>query len=114
MWPTNDQLIVEVSRKATVGLGFELWDEVNQSPIDITGYSVRCEVSLTDGGDVLETIQPEMSSPKNGQFSIVFDGRKYNDVPGAQDIVNLSYIVTAESDSDGPVQLIKSVIVLKP
>lgn len=114
MWPTNDQLIIEVSRKTTVGLGFELWDEVSETPIDITGYSVKCEVSLTDGGELLETIQPEMSSPEKGQFSIVFDGRKYSDVPGEQDIVNLSYIVTAESDADGPVQLIKSVIVLKP
>jgi hypothetical protein len=114
MWNSVEQLPIEVYRNSTKSVGFEVWDDVSGNAIDLTGYKIYCIVGRTDTNAVLETIQAEYNDLLGGKFSILFDGRSYSSVQGYQETVNLSYSIMAESDADGPVALIKSVLILKP
>lgn len=96
MWESADYIAVSVKRNASVTLGFQVWDEVANAPLDISAYVITCKVAEADGKPAIVTINANNASPALGEFDLTFNGPDY-DVNGDQETVNLSLQIIATS-----------------
>lgn len=96
MWESADYLTVTVKRNASVTLGFQIWDEVADIPLDISPYTLTCKVATADGQTALATINANNVTASRGEFDLTFNGGDY-DVDGEQETVNLALQIIATS-----------------
>lgn len=112
MW-IKDSVDIEVARNTTTPIGFQLWDEVSQLPLDITGFSFTCSIALADGEKAIISHNVDISDAENGEFNIVFDGRSYQAVPGMKELSKATYQIIAD-DGDAPVTALRGAIFIVP
>lgn len=111
MW-LRDPLAIEVSRTATTPVGFQLWDDVTNSPLDITGYSMSCYISRIEGSIRVASHPVEITSYVAGEFNIVFDGAAYGVGPMGE--VDYAYEVKANDASGQSVVVLRGPLVVVP
>jgi len=113
MWLRNP-IAVEVSRTATTPIGFQLWDQLSNAPMDITGYVFYCYVARNDGGAFIASFDPEITSAVDGEFDIVFDGRIFANLDGSQETILLSYQIKGDDGSGDPVIVMRGPLIIAP
>lgn len=112
MW-MGEPIDIEVARNTTTPVGFQLWDQVENAPLDITDFNFTCLIATADGESAIAMHSVQISDAENGEYDIVFDGRKYP-VQGTKELVILSYQVLADDGSSEPVTAQRGSIYLLP
>lgn len=110
MWTPLD-VPIEVSRNGVTGIGLEIWDDVANVPMDLTGMEFTCKVARNLGGIVLASFNVEVTSAIAGQLDVNFDGRAI-DIEGMQEIVRLVYEIknnNGDTALRGPIYLIPGI-----
>lgn len=108
MWTPLD-VPIEVSRNGVTGIGLEIWDDVADSALDLTGMSFTCKVSNALGEAPIATFAAEVLDALAGQVDVVFDGAQIA-VAGTKEIVRLAY----EIKSDGGDTVVRGPLYLIP
>lgn len=110
MWTPLD-VPIEVSRNGATGIGLELWDEVANAPLDLTGMSFTCKVASALGETVVATFSVEVIDVIAGEIDVIFNGSTITS-SGGQEIVRMAYEVKS-TDGDtvvrGPLYLIPGI-----
>ena len=73
MW-LRDPLVIEVADNTVTPIGFQFWDEASDSPLDITGYTMTCNVASADGQSRTTSFPIEITDAENGECECLFDG----------------------------------------
>lgn len=110
MWTPLD-VPIEVSRNGITGIGLEIWDEVANQPLDLTGISFYCRVGKALGEPSVAQFGVNVADALMGAIDITFDGSKLQ-VQGVKEIVRLAYeIKSSEGDTvvRGPLYLIPGI-----
>lgn len=110
MWTPLD-VPIEVSRNGVTGIGLELWDEVNDSPLDVTGLAFACKVARALGEEAIASFAVEAVDAASGQLDMSFNGPAIW-AEGGQEIVRLAYEVKSDQGDTvirGPLYLIPGI-----
>lgn len=110
MWTPLD-VPIEVSRNGVTGIGLEIWDEVADAPLDVTGLTFTCKVARALGEPPVASFLVEVVDAVSGQLDIAFNGSAIS-VSGAQETVTLSYEVKSNQGDTvirGPLYLIPGI-----
>lgn len=113
MW-LPDPITIEVQRNAQTDLGFEIWDETSNAPVDLTGYSMFCGVAYVNGATPLVQYEVLISDPPNGLFQISFDGVRLAQLEGKMEKVNLAFEVKANDAAANAYIAARGTIILTP
>lgn len=111
MW-LRDPLAIEVSRTAVTPVGFQLWDEPSNSPLDITGFTFSCNVSRIEGSARVASHPVDVTSYTNGEFEVIFDGSVY--VGASMSEVDYAYEVKATDGSGQSVIAMRGPLIVVP
>lgn len=73
MW-LRDPLVIEVADNTSTPIGLEFWDEAANAPLDLTGYTLSCNVASADGQSRLANLPVEIAAPTIGVCDLVIPG----------------------------------------
>lgn len=114
MWIGGD-VPIEVQRNATLAFGGQVIDATTDEPVDLTGYTIDCDVAAVAGGTVLASPTATIDAPTEGGFSVTIDGSDFDAVEGDMEPVRLAYNIRLTSGSSvhaimrGPLTLLPGV-----
>lgn len=112
MWTPMD-IPIEVSRTGITPIGFKIYDEVSNEPLDISDDAFTCRIGRSLGGEWIGTFSVNVTDATGGEFDIVFNGMTLSPlVSGAQEVANLVYEVKSTSGVTlmrGPLMLIPGI-----
>lgn len=112
MWTPLD-VPIEVSRNGTTPISLEIWDDIANEPVDLSGLALTCGVASALGESSLYSPACSVPDPVAGLVDINFDGSVLSAVPGAQETVRLAYEVKA-SDGQATVTVMRGPLLLIP
>lgn len=73
MW-LRDPLVIEVADNTSTPIGLQFWDEAANAPLDLTGYTLSCNVASADGQSRLASFAVNITNAEQGECEIIFDG----------------------------------------
>lgn len=112
MWTPLD-VPIEVSRNGNTPISLEIWDDVGNEPVDLSGLTLTCRVANALGEIDLYSPDCNVPDPISGLVDINFAGSGLSFVSGAQETVRLSYEVKA-SDGQVSVTVMRGPLLLIP
>ena len=110
MWTPLD-VPIEVSRNGVTGIGMELWDDVANAPLDISGLNFTCKVARALGEPEIASFPVEVIDASLGELDLIFDGSAIG-IAGSQEIIQLAYEVKTNGGDTvlrGPLNLIPGI-----
>lgn len=110
MWTPLD-VPIEVSRNGITGIGLEIWDDVADAALDLTGMSFTCKVASALGEAPITTFATEVVDAIAGQVDVIFDGSQIS-ASGTKEIVRFAYEIKSDGGDTvlrGPLYLIPGI-----
>lgn len=105
MW-LRDPLVIEVADNTVTPIGFQFWDEATNAPLDISGYTMTCNVASADGQSRLASFPVEITNAENGDCECLFDGSAFGGGRGERVFVGQWKAVDASGDGVTAARLI--------
>jgi len=104
---------IEVQRNASVPIGFQLLDDLTETPIDITGWTFEMSCSMVAGISPFTSFPVVIRDPLYGLFEVSVGGGGFGLVSGDQETARVAYDILATANSETVVAL-RGTIILKP
>lgn len=105
MW-LRDPLVIEVADNTVTPIGFQFWDEVADEPLDISGYTMACNVASADGQSRIAPFPVEITDAENGECECPFDGPAFGSGRGQRVFTGQWIATDASGDSVTAARLI--------
>ena len=76
MW-LREPLVIEVADNTVTPIGFQFWDEAANVPLNISDYTMKCNVASADGQSRLASFTVEITDAENGECECLFVGAAF-------------------------------------
>lgn len=94
MW-LGEPLDIEVSRSASLLIGLQFFDEVTDTPLDLSGYSFAGKVAPVEGDASVYSPVVAVSEAEQGWVDVTFDGTELDGIEGLKEKATAHYEITA-------------------
>lgn len=98
MW-LRDPLVIEVADNTATPIGFQFWDEASDSPLDISDYTMACNVAPADGQSRIASFPVEITDAENGECECLFNGSAFGGGRGERVFTGQWIATDASGDS---------------
>lgn len=98
MW-LSDPIDIGVTRNTTTPLGFSFIDKVTDTPVNLTGTTMLCNIARADGDAFVYQFPLSIVDPVGGLANLYIDGSVFSSLEGPKEVVKLAFqVISTQSD----------------